>query len=115
MVSGRGSAAQHWPERSNKPKDSDMDMMTCIAGAAKGAKGSRRKNPAIRFSLAVSLLCVGVAGCVDVHSPQPQSPAATIVAPAPMTYVSPGTTTYVAPGSTTTVGPAGTTTVQRAY
>jgi hypothetical protein len=88
-----------------------MDRMTCIAGAANG----RHKNPAIRFSLALPLLCVGVAGCVDVHSPQPQSPPATIVTPAPMTYALPPTTTYVAPGVTTTVGPAGTTTVQRAY
>ena len=63
-----------------------------------------------RFALAISLLCLGTAGCVDVHTPPSQPPAATIVTPAP-TYVSP----YAGPGTTTTVGPAGTTTVQRSY
>jgi len=87
----------------------------CVAGAAKGTKGPIQGYSTVRFSLAISLLCLGTVGCVDVHSPPQQPPAATIVTPAPMTYASPGTTTYVAPGTTTTVGPAGTTTVQRAY
>ena len=87
----------------------------CLAGAAKGTKGPILGNSTVRFSFAISLLCLGTAGCVDVHSPPPQPPAATIVTPAPTTFASPGTTTYVAPGTTTTVGPAGTTTVQRAY
>jgi hypothetical protein len=87
----------------------------CNVGAAKWAKDPVRGNSTVRFSFAISLLCLGTAGCVDVHSPPPQPPAATIVTPAPMTFASPSTTTYVAPGTTTTVGPAGTTTVQRAY
>ena len=83
----------------------------------------------MRFSLvpaviirpvAIPLLCLGTAGCVDVHNPPPQQPAAAIVTPGPTTYTAPstttyttpGSTTYVSPGSTTTVGPGGTTTVQ---
>jgi hypothetical protein len=68
-----------------------------IPGAAKEAEGSIQGNSTVRFSLAILLLCLGTAGCVDVHTPPPQPPAATIVTPAPMTYASPGTTTYVAP------------------
>jgi hypothetical protein len=78
----------------------------------------------------IPLVSLGVAGCVDVHNPPPQTPAAAIVTPGPTytapstttyttpgttTYTTPGSTTYVSPGATTTVGPGGTTTVQQAY
>jgi hypothetical protein len=76
--------------------------------------------PVLIRSAAIPLVCLGVAGCVDVHNPPPQSPSAAIVtpgsttytAPSTTTYTTPGSTTYVSPGSTTTVGPGGTTTVQ---
>jgi hypothetical protein len=63
----------------------------------------------------IPLLCLGVTGCVDVHNPPAETPAAAIVTPAP-TYTAPSTTTYTTPGTTTYVSPgATTTTIQHGY